>query len=188
MDVNDNEVPKKKNFLVRTIVENKIFITIIILIIFVRFFILSVNEVVNISMMPTLEDGDIVVVDNKIYNLTGLDRFDIVIFKYQISSEEKFLIKRVVGLPGETLNVTSGKLYVNGEEVIVDDEMQKLNEVTPDFNTGVIPDDMYFVLGDNRLNSIDSRTIGTISNEDILGHVLFRIKPFNKIRFLTLAF
>ncbi len=189
MENSNLETPvKKRNFLVRVIMDNKFFIIFIVLLLFVRFFILSVNEVKNVSMMPTLEDGDIVIVDQEVYKLTGLDRFDIVIFKYTMSTEEKFLIKRVVGLPGETVQVVDGILYVNGSELTYDDDMIALNANTPDFNSGLIPEGSYYVLGDNRVNSIDSRSIGPVIETDISGHVLFRIKPFNKMRFLALAF
>ena len=105
------------------------------------------------------------------------DRFEIVVFDHA----KQMLIKRVIGLPGETIEVKAGKLYINGEEM--DDP---LAEITYDFKLSdlgytTIPEDTYFVMGDNRNNSIDSRKLGPISKDKIEGTLGFRLIPFKKV-------
>ena len=105
-------------------------------------------------------------------------QFDIVVFKYGDSK----LIKRVIGLPGEKVEYKNNNLYIDDNKI---KDVFLLTE-TDDFNlknldVEVIPDDYYFVLGDNRINSSDSRTIGLISIKDIEGTVSFRAFPFKRI-------
>ncbi len=171
-------------FIVRLIMDNKFFILFIALIIIVRVYVISINEVVNISMEPTLNEGDVVMIDKKIYNLTGFDRFDVVVFNYSESDEEKFLIKRVIGLPGETVEMVDGVLYVDGEEIELDEDMATLNIDTNDFNSGVIADDEYYVLGDNRMNSLDSRSFGSVNKDEMVGHAFLKFRPLSEFKFL----
>ena len=105
--------------------------------------------------------------------LTGIDRFEIVL----IQTDHAKIIKRIIGLPGKTIEYKDNKLYINCEEI--DDPY--VSEVTYDFEKLEIPKDSYYVLGDNRTDSVDSRILGTISKDDILGHATFIIYPFNRI-------
>lgn len=124
-------------------------------------------------MNPTLSSGEILLL--KKYN-HNYQRFDIVVLKY---GKDK-LIKRVIGLPGETVSYQHNKLYINGKEV-----EDKIKSGTKDFTiTTKIPEGYYFVMGDNRNNSTDSRIIGLIPKENIQGTTTFSIWPLNQFGFI----
>ena len=150
------------------------YIVIIIAVVFIRSFIITPVMVDGKSMYPTLDNKDIVLL--KKINKT-INRNDIVVLKYK---NEK-LIKRVIGLPGETIKYESGKLYINGEKA-----NDAFAAITDDFDmssmeNNKIPKNYYLVLGDNRNNSTDSRKIGFINIDDIQGTVVFRLFPLKKI-------
>ena len=111
---------------------------------------------------------------NKIGLKSGIDRFDIVVVK----TDNNRIIKRVIGLPGESVMYEDGKLYINGKYV---EDSYSLSE-TKDFDNIVLKEDEYFVLGDNREVSKDSRMIGPVKKEQILGKTRLVIFPFTKIR------
>lgn len=148
------------------------YIIIIIVVSLVKKFIFTPVIVNGPSMMNTLHDKDIMILDKIGVKLNGIDRFDIVV----IQTESSKIIKRIIGLPGETVEYKNNKLYINGKEL--NDPYG--SEVTYDFEKVKIPENSYYVLGDNRTNSIDSRILGVISKNDILGHATFIIYPFNR--------
>jgi len=144
-------------------------------------FIAQRTEVSGSSMEPTLQDGDSLLVDKLSYRFTDPHRYDIVIFPYQYGTKQYF-IKRVIALPGETVRIDyDGKIYVDGAvleenygaEVIMDPG-RAATEIT-------LGEDEYFVMGDNRNHSMDSRdvSVGNIHKKDILGRALIRIFPFS---------
>ena len=127
-------------------------------------------------MYSTLDDKEILLL--KKYD-KSYDRFDVVVFNYNNTK----LIKRVVGLPGDTVEYKDNKLYINGK--YIKEEFLKNNQETYDFSLEdlgyeTLPDGYYFVMGDNRTNSTDSRVIGLVSAEDIEGTTNFVIFPLNK--------
>ncbi len=153
------------------------------LVVICREFIFMPVTVDGESMLPTFEEKNKVVVSK----LTSIDRFDMVVF--DAPDDSVLYIKRVIGLPGDTIEVKDEVLYVNGKaykEEYVNREYDG-EIVTGDFTleemTGSteVPEDHYFVMGDNRLRSKDSRTFGFISDENIEGEVKFRFFPFNEI-------
>lgn len=151
------------------------YVVIILVVILIRSFVITPVRVSGSSMYPTLKDGDIVLL--KKYD-KNIERFDIVVCNYNDSK----IIKRVIGLPGETIKYVNGFLYINNQKI----EDISLNVETDDFyledlGYEIIPEDYYFVLGDNRGISKDSRIIGLISIDDIDGVGVLRIFPFNKI-------
>lgn len=148
------------------------YIIIIILVLLIKMFIVTPIRVNGPSMLDTLEDKDIMILNEISYKFKGLDRFDIVVVNYK---NEK-LIKRIVGLPGETIKYENNKLYINGKEV----EENFSHKDTEDFGEIKIPEGRYFVLGDNRVNSTDSRIIGTVSIKDIRGTTHFTVYPFKR--------
>lgn len=146
------------------------YIMIVVVVVAIRAFIATPVRVDGASMNPTLEDGEILIL--KKYD-RSLERFDIVVLDY---NGEK-LVKRVIGVPGEKIAYKDNKLYVDGKRVKEPFE----HEVTDDFELEEqIPEGYYFVLGDNRINSTDSRMIGAISKEQIQGTTNFSIFPFDK--------
>lgn len=169
----------------------KIFIIALILALIIRKFFFSPIIVDGPSMQPTLYDRDQMIVNKFIYYVKDPDRFDIVIFH---ASEEKDFIKRVIGLPGEHVMVKDNNLYINGEKV--DQPFLHHNENTPivypiitnDFTLemlpghhNVIPEGYVLVLGDNRSNSTDSRSIGLISIDQIVGKTNLVYWPFERM-------
>lgn len=153
-----------------------IYVGIFLLIIIIRTFIITPIRVNGDSMNPTLKDGEIMILNKIGYSINGVERFDIVVVDYNGDK----LIKRVIGLPGETLKYENNVLYINGQEI----EEPYLNESTEDFNItslgySKIPRDCYFVLGDNRDDSKDSRIIGCVSEKQIKGKTSLVILPFS---------
>ncbi len=148
------------------------YIIIILVVIIIRTFIFTPVVVNGPSMMDTLHNGDVMILDKIGMKLGGIKRFDIVV----IQTGKTKIIKRVIGLPGETISYQDNKLYINGKEV----SDNHSNEITYDFEEVKIPDGEYYVLGDNRTDSVDSRILGTIPKNEILGHATFIIYPFNR--------
>lgn len=148
------------------------YIIIVIVVVLIRTFIVTPVQVVGTSMVPTLSDKQILVL--KKYD-KKFDRFDIVVFDYNDST----LIKRVIGLPGEHVEYKDNKLYINGKKV--DEDF--IDDTTNDFDLSeidykIIPEGYYFVMGDNRNNSTDSRFIGLIKEDQIKGSSTFSLFPF----------
>jgi signal peptidase I len=137
------------------------------------------------SMNVTLQDGDNLIVDKLSYRFEDPERFDIIVFPYQYQ-EKTYYIKRIIGMPGETLQVINGMVYIDGE--MLDESYGK--EVMDYAGIASEPvelgQDEYFVLGDNRNNSSDSRdpSVGIIHGDQIIGKAFIRIWPLNKFGIL----
>lgn len=147
------------------------YIIIIILVLLIKRFVVSPIKVNGDSMYSTLKDKDIMILNIIGYRFDNIKRFDIVV----VDGEDEYLIKRIIGLPGEKIEYKNNKLYVNGK--LVKDNYGK--KVTKDFKTKV-PKGSYFVMGDNRTNSLDSRYFGAFKKNKILGKTNFTIFPFNR--------
>lgn len=160
------------NQLLKLLKELLPYIIIIIVVIIIRTFIFTPVVVNGPSMMNTLHNGDVMILDKIGMKLGGIKRFDIVV----IQTGKTKIIKRVIGLSGETISYKNNKLYINGKEV----SDNHSSEITYDFEEVKIPDGEYYVLGDNRTDSVDSRILGTIPKNEILGHATFIIYPFNR--------
>lgn len=149
------------------------YVIVVVLAILIRTFIITPVQVDGESMYPTLDDNQILLL--KKYD-HSYERFDIVVFNYNNSK----LVKRIIGLPGEYVEYKNNELYINNQKLDF-----KVDAYTYDFELSElgfkeIPEDYYLVLGDNRTNSIDSRRIGLVPKENILGTTTFSIFPFNK--------
>ena len=149
------------------------YLLIILFIILVRTYVVTPVRVSGSSMTNTLKNGEILLLNKFEYRFSDIKRFDIVVVK----AHGERIIKRVIGLPGETLKYENGILYINDKMI----EENYLDEVTKDFTyEGKIPDECYFVMGDNRDDSLDSRYFGCFPKKDILGHASFVLFPFAK--------
>ncbi len=153
--------------------EAKDYILIIIAVLIIRTFIVTPAIVDGASMDYTLEDGQLVFINKFVYNIKDVERFDIVVLNNEEDNDR--IIKRIIGLPNETIEYNNNQLYVNGKLVEQNYEV----EATEDF-TVVTKENEYFVLGDNRDVSKDSRMLGNFKEKDIIGRVNFRILPFKK--------
>lgn len=137
-----------------------IIIFICIFIILIRLFIVDYKLVDGNSMLNTIKKGDVVIID-KIND--NFNRYDIVAVKL-----DNYVVKRIIGLPGDKIECKGGKIYIN-DNIISENYV---NGVTEDFQPLIIPNNEYFVLGDNRENSIDSRVYGTIKLNNIVGKII----------------
>ena len=137
------------------------------------------------SMEPTLASGDRVLTNRLIYKLTDPKRGDLIVFKPNGNENSHYYIKRVIGLPGETIQIIDGFIYINGERLKegYGKEIIDLNHLGAVEYPVVLGKDEYFVLGDNRNNSSDSRypMVGNVKKDDIVGKAFFRIWPFSKL-------
>lgn len=147
------------------------------------------TEVSGSSMEPTLTDGDNLIVDKISYRFNEPKRFDIIVFPFQYQ-ENTYYIKRIIGLPGETVQIDEdGVIYINGEvlyesydrEIIDSDKIGIAEEPI------ILGPDEYFVLGDNRNHSSDSRIpeVGNIKKDQIIGRAWLRIWPFDNFGIIT---
>jgi signal peptidase I len=151
------------------------YIIIIAIIVLIRIYVLTTTDVIGPSMKPNLYDNNILLVDQITQKFSDYKRFDVIVFV----KSPGYLIKRVIGLPGETIQYIDNKLYVNNEEI---KENFNINGKTKDFGPITISKDKYFVLGDNRIDSTDSRVFGAIDKNKIIGKPFFRIWPLNKLK------
>lgn len=171
-----NNTEPKENSSIKNIIKGAIpYVIIVIAVILLRTFVVTPVIVDGDSMNDTLKDGQILLL--KKYD-KNFERFDIVVFEY----EDSKLVKRIIGLPGDHVEYEDGVLYINGE--IIEDQFAS---ITGNFDLQYlgydkVPDGYYFVMGDNRTRSVDSRRIGLIKEENIDGITDFRIWPFGKVK------
>lgn len=151
----------------------------VVLTAFVIVFIAQSFSVQGLSMMPTLQNNQRLLVDKLSYRFSEPRGGDIIVFKYPQNPKEEF-IKRVIGVPGDTVAIMDGKLFVNGKLV---EENYIFETTIRGFLPQVVPEDHYFVLGDNRNNSLDSRDfrVGFVPKNLIVGRAIWSYWPLNKI-------
>ena len=171
----------KKEQIIRGVKEIMPYVIILIVVVLLRTFIITPIIVNGESMIPTLKEKQILILNkyDKKYN-----RGDIVVVNYSNGEKEERLIKRVMGLPGEKVEYNENKLYINDKKVedrfAKDTENFELSYI--DIDMKKIPEGYYFVIGDNRNNSIDSRIIGLVKKEDIKGTVTQSLIPFKRVK------
>lgn len=157
------------------------YIMVIIFILLFFIFVMGLQQVIGPSMNPTLNEGDIIITNKFIYRFKSIERNDVVV----ISQDEKYMIKRIVGLPGEKVEYQNNDVLINGKaykETFTNSETEDFT--IQDLGYDVIPEDMYLVLGDNRENSLDSRTFGLISKNQIIGKAWIKIWPISKMKII----
>lgn len=185
MDDKDRKITGKQ--VIREIIHLILYICIIIVLTFLLLHFVGQRTCVNgSSMNPSLSNGDNLIVDKLSYRLHDPERFDIIVFPFQYA-EKKYYIKRIIGLPGEKIRIDDkGNIYINdkvlkesyGLEVIADPGVAE---------SGItLGKDEYFVLGDNRNNSEDSRSpeVGVVKRDIIIGRAWLKIYPFREIGFI----
>ncbi len=175
----ENEVKElKKPSFMKTLFEYfKVIVAALILTILITTFIGQLVHVSGTSMENTLHNEDVVICDKISYKLGDPERFDIVILFPNNENMER-LIKRVIALPGETIRIDAyGNIYVNG--VVLEENYGKevIREAGLAGTEITLSEDEYFCMGDNRNNSLDSRDIGPVKREYIIGRAIFRIQP-----------
>ena len=134
------------------------------------------------SMEPTLSNNDQLILDKISYRFSEPQRFDIIVFPFQYA-EKTFYVKRIIGLPGESVQIDlQGNIYINGQILNEDYGKETINFAGLAVEPITLGDDEYFVMGDNRNNSSDSRdpSVGNIRRSNIIGKAWVRIWPLNK--------
>lgn len=140
------------------------------------------TQVSGSSMETTLSDGDQLIVDKISYRFRDPKRYDIIVFPYQYKPNT-YYIKRIIGLPGETVQIIDGYIYIDGEQLDENYGNELMNDPGIAAEPLTLGEDEYFVLGDNRNNSQDSRAVnvGVIHRKDILGRAWIRIWPLDSM-------
>lgn len=134
------------------------------------------------SMETALQDGDNLIVDKISYRFREPERFEIIVFPYRYA-ENTYYIKRIIGLPEETIQIIDGYVYIDGERLEENYGLERMDSAGIAADPIVLDKDEYFVLGDNRNNSSDSRvsSVGVLKREELIGRAWVRIWPLNKI-------
>lgn len=149
----------------------------------IRFFVAQPFVVVGSSMEPTFLNNDYLIVDELSYRFNDPKRGDVVIFKYHNSEDDqKYFIKRVIALPGETIDINNGKVTIKNDaspEGFILDETY-IKEPPTNNMTVTLPENEYFVMGDNRGVSFDSRSWGALPKDEIVGKAFIRLLPLRK--------
>ena len=135
------------------------------------------------SMKPVLESGDVVLINRLAYDVGKPVRFDVVVFEREGQQPG---IKRIIGLPGETVQIKNGSVYINGELLNAENGLAEATIAGAVEYPVELGDDEYFLLGDNRESSEDSRFsgIGNIKRENLIGRVWLRFQPFSRLGFV----
>ena len=144
------------------------------------------TQVQGSSMEPKLSSEDNLIVDKISYRFHDPERYDIVVFPFRYE-ENTFYIKRVIGLPGETIRIDEmGNILIDGEILEESYGKEVIQNPGRAYEDIVLADDEYFLMGDNRNNSTDSRdpSVGNVRRDEIIGREWLRIRPFNKFGFI----
>ncbi|OGY54498.1 MAG: signal peptidase I [Candidatus Buchananbacteria bacterium RIFCSPLOWO2_01_FULL_46_12] len=164
-----------------TFLQNALFVVVALLVVLlIRAFVFQPFLVRGDSMVPNFHNGDYLIVDELSYRfLRDPTRGEVIVFKFPGDTSQKY-IKRVIGLPGESVEIKEGKVYIsnNGEPGLLQEPYLDPQERTDGFVSLLLKDDEYFVMGDNREFSSDSRRWGVLPREDIIGKALIRVFPF----------
>ncbi len=151
----------------------------------IRMFVAQPFVVSGESMYPTFDDGQYLIVDELSYNLNGARRGDVVIFRYPLDPS-RFFIKRVIGMPNEKIDIKDGKVTIINKEkpngfVLIEDYIDEPFHTTATYTTGT---DEYFVMGDNRNRSSDSRIWGVLPKKLMIGRAFVRLLPLKTLSYL----
>lgn len=154
----------------------------------IRLFVAEPRYIPSNSMIPTLDIGDRLVIEKVSYRLNSPATGDIIVFEppdilqVQGYTKDQAFIKRIIGLPGETIDIKNGRVYI-GDRPLEEDYITELPNYLWE-GPVTIPENQYFVMGDNRNNSNDSHIWGFLPKDNIIGRAVFRFWPFERIGFL----
>lgn len=188
----DFDKDRKKPIVMKILIDIFIWAAQIAAVIFLAYFLVyytvEKTNMIGVSMESTLNDKDSILINKFSYRFADPKRFDVIVFKQSGKEHSYYNIKRIIGLPGETLQFVDGNIYINGEII------PEVINVEPMANYGLAEEEItleeneYFVLGDNRNNSEDSRfaSMGNILKDEIIGKAFVRLSPFNFINKLNL--
>lgn len=162
----------------------KAFILAMVIIVPIRYFLVQPFFVRGASMEPNYQDSEYLIVDQLSYRFREPQRGDVIVFRYP-QDESQFFIKRIVGLPNETIRIDDGHVFVNGRT-----QLDERGYLSSDVRTGgqmesTLQEGEYFVLGDNREASSDSRSWGPVQKKEIMGRTWIRAWPFTRFTFFS---
>jgi len=176
-------LPPEKNMTIKDFVVEvvKFFLLALVIVLPIRAYIAQPFIVSGTSMVPTFHDGEYLIIDEISYFFNNPARGDVVVFKYP-NDHTKYFIKRVIGLPGETVTIKDGAVSItktDGENITLDQSYVKLPRV--DFESRVLDNNQYYVMGDNRGASSDSRSWGPVTRDLLVGRAFVRLFPITRI-------
>lgn len=187
LDVKTLDIDKKGsliNNVKKYAIEMCVYFTIsICIILFLRTYFIQHVRVSGSSMEPTLIDKQHLLIEKVSYKIKGIKRFDVIVFQPYIDNKDLFYIKRVVGLPGETVKIENNTIFINGKILKDPYALNNYTDAKLAKDTILLGANDYFVLGDNREVSKDSREkeIGLLTYDSIVGKALMKIYPFNTV-------
>ncbi|RJQ30414.1 signal peptidase I [Candidatus Parcubacteria bacterium] len=166
----------------------KVVVISLIIILPIRYYVIQPFYVKGASMEPTFYDHEYLIINEISYRFYKPERGDVIVFKYPQNPKEYF-IKRVIGLPNETISIKNGEITIYNDEnsagaVLEEDYLLPWQQTVGNLKVNLDQDE-YYLLGDNRLSSLDSRIFGPVEREYIIGKVLFRGWPLNRITIFT---
>jgi len=166
----------------------KVFVISLAIIIPIRYFLVQPFFVQGASMEPNYDTGQYLIIDEASYYFRAPERGEVIVFRYPLDTKE-FFIKRIIGLPGETLKIQGNQIIIINKDNpsgFVLDESKYLENIPPLGDEQIIlKDNEYFVMGDNRAASFDSRRWGPVPKNDIIGRAWIRAWPFGKFGLMT---
>ena len=170
---------QQENFFVELL---KFFLIAVVIVIPIRLWVAQPFIVSGASMEPTFDTGQYLIIDELSYDFSAPQRGDVVIFRYPLNTSE-FFIKRIIGLPGETVTIQDGKVLITDTKgttrLLPEPYIANQGNGGPQSTT--LTNDQYFVMGDNRPDSSDSRIWGPVPRSDIVGRALVRLLPVEKL-------
>lgn len=183
-DIEDSnqDVEGKTDLLTEILEYGKLILTVIVLALLITNFVVQRNTVNGISMVPTLHDGDELIVEKVSRYFGKIDRFDIITVDTDgLDPKPNLLIKRVIGLPGEKVEIKDGQVYIN-DQVLAEPYLAEgtiTHALRDEYAQVTLGEGEYYCIGDNRNNSNDSRSFGPVPHSHILGKLLLRFYPFS---------
>lgn len=169
----------KGGFMLREILESVVIA--VVLAILIKLFLFQNFAIPSGSMEPTLYSGDYIGVNKIIYKLSEPKRGDVIVFKYPIDPKREF-VKRLIGLPGETIQIRDNRVFIDNK--IIEQPFLPVGLNYPNYGPFKIPSGKYFMMGDNRPHSNDSRSWGTVPQNNIIGKAIFIYWPVKRMQVL----